>query len=310
MPDMLLQAAIDAYLLASRAEGKSEKTISWYVGKLRQFVASVGNVPLGNVDANVLRTYILDLRQSNVRYAGQTRQRTGKLSLQTVRGHHQMLRAFYNWLVTEYDLDPKQNPMTKIKKPTVGQPEPKALDFADFRRMLAVCDDSPMGRRNRAILMFLADTGCRAGGLVSLTDAKLDLDQRRAIVHEKGNKDRYVHFLPVTADVLFRWLDVRPAGASTVICAVNSRYSGQPLHVEGLHRVLARVAKQAGVEGRSNPHGFRHMFAMESLENGNDLVTVSNLLGHTNLKTTEYYLRFTEKQRAKRHDQYSPLINL
>ncbi len=305
-----LQAAITDFLLARKAEGVAEPTYIWYAGKLRDFLASMGDMPLDAIDANAIRRYLVGLRERNTLYAGQGREHPGKLSPHTVRGHDRMLRMFFNWSINEYGLNPTVNPMTRIKKPATGAHAPKAMDFDDYRRLLSVCADTKMGRRDLAILLFLADTGCRAGGLVGLTDGNLDLDERRAMLREKGDKARYAYFLHITARAIRYWFQVRPPKATTVFCALNSRYYGQQLTVQGLHRIMKRLSVQAGIAGRFNPHSLRHLFAMQNLENGNDIVTVSQLLGHSDLKTTEHYLRFTDRQRAQRHDQFSPLNNL
>ena len=189
----------------------------------------------------------------------------------------------------------------------MNEPEPKAMTLDDLMLMLATCDDSLLGRRNQAILFFFADTGCRAGGLIGLTDERLHLDARRAIVIEKGNKTRPVYLTQPTVMAVQLWLEVRPTQAVTVFCSLQPHYYGHALTIEGLYAIMHRMAVLAGVQGKYNPHSLRHMFAMLNLENGNDLLTVSQLLGHTDISTTTRYLLFTDKQRAARHDQFSPI---
>ena len=184
------------------------------------------------------------------------------------------------------------------------------MEVGDLERLLTVCDESIMGLRDRAILMFLADTGCRAGGLVGLRDSELHLAARRALLTEKGDRDRHVYFLAQTAAAIQAWQRARPATAKATFCALNSRYYGRALTIEGLYLILKRLAARAGIVGRWNPHSVRHMFALQNIEAGNDLLTVSQLLGHTDLRTTEHYLKFTDGQRAARHDRYSPLNQL
>jgi site-specific recombinase XerD len=85
--------------------------------------------------------------------------------------------------------------MRKIKTPAAAAQAPKAVALDDVRAMLAVVDqNTPEGKRDRALIYFLLDTGCRLGGLISLTVDRLDLDHRRAILIEKGDRARVVPY--------------------------------------------------------------------------------------------------------------------
>lgn len=111
--------------------------------------------------------------------------------------------------------------------------------------------------RDRAILAFLLDTGCRAGGVVALKIADVDLVEKRAFVTEKGDKTRVVIFTSFTADCLRAWLEERQSGAPTFF---HSR-TLEPLTPSGLYQVLRRLGQQARVKGRF------HTFAREYLRN-------------------------------------------
>lgn len=302
-----LSVAVDMFLLARRAEGKAKSTLKWYTSMMSIFLGFIGDVPLDAIDANAIRRYLAGVRERDTRYPGLAREVKGKLSADTLRGYDRAVRTLFNFLAREELLD--KNPMLKIKKPPIGEMVPKAMPIEDFRRLLDACPDTQFGRRDRAILYFLLDTGCRAGGLVGLTDERLDLVQRSAIVNEKGNRDHMKFFKEETAQVLLYWLEVRPETAMTVFCALSGACYGKPLTIEGLHEVLKRLARKAGVKGKG-PHSLRHLFAILSLENGNDLHNVSSDLGHRDITTTQRYLRYTHKQRAERHDKFSPINNL
>jgi site-specific recombinase XerD len=190
---------------------------------------------------------------------------------------------------------------------TPKQKTPKAADMRDISRLFEVTEDDATGKRNRAMLAFLADTGCRAGGLVSLELSNLDMEEHRAILHEKGGRQRLVVFTNFTGNLLQQWLQVRPP---TPYVFVNLR-TYEPLTVNGLAQMLKRLRQRAGVVGRTNPHSFRHAFAREYLKAGGDLATLSRIMGHSDVATTAaHYAIFTQDELAARHEQLSPMTKI
>ena len=108
--------------------------------------------------------------------------------------------------------------------------EPKAISVADLERLLAACDDSPVGLRNEAMFRFLADTGCRVAGMLGLKRANLYLDQGYAVVSEKFSRDRAVPFIASTADTIRKWLSERPLEGNPGF-AVAVTFSGDEIKV-------------------------------------------------------------------------------
>jgi site-specific recombinase XerD len=147
--------------------------------------------------------------------------------------------------------------------------------------------------------------------VLTLRPQNLFLDQGRAIVHEKGDKHRAVPFTRYTADLLAKWLAVRPPEAEYVFCSTGGVFAGEAMTVYTLNQILKRLAKKAGVKGRCNPHSFRHAFARQYLLNGGDLGTLSALMGHASVDTTvRNYARFADAELAALQERFSPLRNL
>lgn len=170
--------------------------------------------------------------------------------------------------------------------------------------MFEAAGDGEAGIRNRAILAFLLDTGCRAAGLCSMNVGDVDLEGRRAVVTEKGNKTRAVIFTQATAAFLQSWLDQRQPVAPLFYNLENL----QALKPNGLYQLLRRLARRAGIEGRFNPHSLRHTFAREYILAGGDLATLAKLLGHRDVSTTvSHYVMFTDGEIADKHEKYSPI---
>ena len=295
-----VKAAIDEYLLACQADGLSAATLKWYRSILGMFENSFEDRALGEITPSDLRQYIVQLRSREDRYinAPQKPTQNGGLSEQSIAGYVTALHAFWGWVCTEYGIE---NPMRNIRRIKRQQPGPKAIDPGDFVLLF----NSVRNTRDRAILCFLADTGCRLGGLISLKLDDLDLIEQRATVTEKGGKRRTVVFTHYTREVLSAWLAERESSAPEVFVSFKTR---RGLTGWGVSQLMKRLKKRAGVKGRVNPHSFRHQFARAYIENGGDIVTLAKLLGHSNINiTTAYYAVWTEDELARLHEKYSPL---
>lgn len=310
---MNINHAVNDFLVAKQANNASAETLIWYQVRLRPFTAAFGETALDQVSTGDVRRYLIALRERDTKYPGQARAREGHLSNETLRGHDRALRTFWNWAEREYDLPDRANPMRRIDRPKKQQQPPKAIALGDLEKLLShlLKDRRAAAQRNLAMILFLADTGCRAGGMLTLTPDNLDLDNRQAILIEKGSRMRAVPFTQITADAIRRWLMLRPARAKTVFCSLAANHTGGALTLTGLHMVIRRLKKSAGLQGRCNPHSFRHGFARQYLLNGGDLATLSKILGHKDLRTTtDNYAIFTGSELAARHDEFSPIRNL
>lgn len=304
---MKLPDAISDYLLACAADGLSESTIKWYRSMLTVFCDDFQDCEIEAISANMIRQYIVSLQNRTVRYTGapQKPQQSGGLSESSIAGHVRALHAFWGWCAREYGTS---NPMVNIRRQKNPTPKPKAISPADFVRLFNATGDDAIGKRDRAILCFLADTGCRIGGLLRLQINDLVIDDRRAYVVEKGDKRRAVVFTSYTAQVLRHWMRVRESIATTVFVSMTT---GRPLTNSGVNQILSRLKERAGITGRVNPHSFRHNFAREYLRNGGDLATLAALLGHSDISTTAaYYAVFSHDELAQLHEKFSPLRSI
>lgn len=305
---MKLETALNEYLLACRADGLRPATLQWYRSLLTVFVQTMDGAALEDVTPRQIRQYIVALEDRTERYtdAPQKPAQRGGLSRASIAAHVRALHAFWAWAEREYQL--KRNPMRNVKRPRTVDPDPKAISGPDFVKLVNATERSRWGERDRAILVFLADTGCRLGGLVSLTMENLFIDEQRAIVREKGQKSRVVVFTAYTARILTQWLAVRDSSTRYVFV---SQQTGARLTESGINQLLKRLKARAGVTGRVNPHSFRHGFAREYLLNGGDLVTLARLLGHSDISTTAaYYAVFSQDELADLHEKHSPLKTL
>jgi site-specific recombinase XerD len=279
-----LTTSLSEFLIAQEADGNSDATLQWYghlLGQFKNGMSEGADRRIGEVAAGDIRRYIVGLRSRDLADA-------------TVASHIRALHKFWGWVAKEYDIS---NPMRNVAYPKMKQPKVRAADLDDITKLF-----QSAGTRDRAIIAFLLDTGCRAAGLCSLKMHDLDMEQRRAMVTEKGSKTRAVVFTDFTAQVIQAWLGERQQ--SDVVFYSEDFDALKP---NGLRQVLRRLAKRAGVTGRHNPHALRHTFAREYILNGGDLATLAKLLGHNDVSTTvAHYSVFTDQEIKDAHEKYSP----
>jgi integrase/recombinase XerC len=289
---MNLKNALAEFLIAQQADQLKATTVDWYRSLLTRFVDAHCEASLTEISTTTMRLYIVTL---NDRYTSED----------TRSAHIRALHKFWGWCSKEYQII---NPMRSIKYPKKPEPKPKAIPLEHVARMFETCGDDVIGVRNRALLALLIDTGARTAGLLGLKPEDLFLDERNALVTEKGRKTRRIVFTEYTTELVGAWMAIRVAAAPTVFYNFETL---KPLTRSGLRGILVRIAKRAGVTGKVNPHAFRHAFAREYLRARGDLSTLSKLMGHSHESSTlHYYAQFTPDEVAQAHDRYSPMNRL
>jgi len=311
---MLLSEAIDELVIATRAEGRSPETVKTYRGKLRPLVDYLGaGTPVESITADDLRRYIADQRDTATKYTDHPYHdpTEGKLSEHTIAGRVRTFKRLFNWLEAEGII--QSNPTARIKTPRPKQEEPKAISTQDFIALLQTTQaGTPADVRDRAIILTLADTGIRVGGLCGLRVQDVRFDEGLIKTTEKGKKSRLVPFVSLTQEALEAWLEIRPTDQGAwlfVSQSLNPTVRGR-LEPGGVIQMLKRRAKDAGVEGPCNPHSFRHFFAREFLLSGGDLATLADLMGHGDVQVTKIYAIFTVQELKAKHAKHSPLVRV
>ncbi len=310
---MVLSEAIESLVEHTKAKHPYSRTADSYREKLAHLVAFLGDRPVDLITTKDLRRYMIDLATREVRYEDHPYRAKvhGVLSPATVATMFRAVKRLFNFLRDEGEITKNPACTVSVSRPAKGK-IPKAIAFEDFQRLVDVtAGDDPANMRDQAIVLFLADTGCRLGGLVGLRLTDLDLARRVAIVTEKGDKTREVYIQDLTRQVLERWLSVRPAGESDRVFVQLHIHPGAVLRNEGVHQILRRLKARAGIEGPCNAHSFRHAFAREYLRDGGDLATLSDILGHSDITVTAmFYAIFLPSELQAKHDKHSPVNRL
>lgn len=220
------------------------------------------------------------------------------------------LRAFYRFL--ERNAVVTTNPFAGVQLKKAGQHLPRYFYEKELNKLFDVvmADTSLLGLRNRLLLEILYGTGARISEAAGLTLGMLDQATRVITITGKGNKTRIVPYGQYAADALASYLrDARPQllAKSPVMhdkLFVNQR--GQALTASGIEYILKQLAKKAGLTQMISAHMFRHTYATDMLNNGADLRTVQQLLGHSSLSTTQIYTHVTTDALQKSYRDFFP----
>ena len=306
---MRLSEAVQGFLMW-RAVAGSAHTARDYANTLRQFEAFVEDDPeVAAVDADQVRRFLYWLRVER------------ELAPKTVKNAHTGLSAFWSWLEDAYGLPHVIR--GAVRSPKAGTREVVPLSKTDVRLILAAVEKTATWRsekrqpaqmtrgtryRDRAIVLFLLDTGVRAQELCSLVVGDVDMKSGAVQVRRgKGDKGRTVYLGTTARAALWSYLsrrgDVQPDDA----LFETTRH--QPLDRSALRKLLLNAGQRAEIAETVNPHRFRHTFAVNYLRNGGDVYTLQRLLGHATMEMVKRYLSLAQTDIADAHKRASPVDN-
>jgi integrase/recombinase XerC len=214
------------------------------------------------------------------------------------------LRSFFGFLIREGEL--KANPAAGISAPKAARRLPKTLDADRMTRLLSPPEDDPLARRDHAMMELLYSSGLRLAELVGLDLTDLDLGDRTVRVLGKGSKTRVVPVGRHAVRALGTWLHDRAALAVPGETAVFVGRSGRRLGVRAVQQRIDRAARRQGIDLKVHPHLFRHSFATHLLESSGDLRGVQELLGHSDISTTQVYTHLDFQHLARIYDKAHP----
>jgi integrase/recombinase XerD len=236
-----------------------------------------------------------------------TRSRAGALSPRSLARRMAGLRAFCRFLRREGALS--VDPLVDVETPRLPPSLPRFLTVAEVERLLRQPRlDTPRGRRDAAMLEVLYATGLRVSELVMLPLSALHLQEGWIKVRGKGGKERLVPLGEQAIDRLQAYLTgARPVlmrGRRSPQVFVNGRGSGMTR--QGFWKLLRGYARQAGIGTALSPHTLRHSFATHLLERGADLRAVQQMLGHTDISTTQIYTHVLAARLRSAYQRYHP----
>lgn len=218
------------------------------------------------------------------------------------------LRKFHQFLRQERYTD--QDPMQHIETPKKAQKLPKTLSLDEVVKLIETPNTvDKYGIRDRAILEVMYATGLRVTELISLRLDNLHLSLGLIQTVGKGDKERIIPL----GDMAIKWIDIYMEKSRPLLAnrEQNEPYlflnhHGRGFSRQGIWKNLKRYVDQAGIKKEVTPHTLRHSFATHLLENGADLRVVQELLGHTDISTTQIYTHITKQRMADVYKDHFP----
>ncbi|MUV39974.1 Tyrosine recombinase XerC [Lentibacillus sp. JNUCC-1] len=278
-------SAFVTYLKIEKAA--SPYTIEFYQADLESFFVFLHEEQIFNledVNAQIVRLYL-------------TRLYNRHFSRNSVARKISSLRSFYKFL--ERDHKVQANPFGNIDLPKGHHTIPGFLYDAELEKLFSVSDlETPLGQRNQTILELLYATGMRVGECTAVQLEDIDFALGLLLVNGKGRKERYVPFGRFAAIALETYIEdgrkrlLDRSGADTSTLFLNAK--GKPLTARGVRLVLSKLVEKAAMTIHLHPHKMRHTFATHMLNEGADLRTVQELLGHEHLSSTQIYTHVTK----------------
>jgi integrase/recombinase XerD len=290
-----LERMLDHFLKATVFEsGLAERTVSAYAADLRQYLASLDDNGVDNA-ADVVAEDILDhliaLRKNG-------------LSARSAARHLSAIRRFHAFLCVEKMA--AASPADTLDSPRIMRALPHVLSNVEVERLLeAAAYDPANAARNEALMELFYACGLRISELAALPLREVSFEEGTVRVRGKGAKTRIVPLGARAHQKLAAWLNVRNAGVvndDTLFLSPR----GTRMSRTSVWQVVKDCARAANIGQNVTPHMLRHSFATHLLDNGADLRAVQELLGHTDIATTQIYTHVSVDRLKKAHQDFHP----
>lgn len=208
-----------------------------------------------------------------------------KLSNQTVSRKISCLRSFYNYLEKEKMVN--ENIFKNIRNPKIRRKLPNYLSYEELRIIFDSIDDL----EKRLIIEIFYATGCRVSELINIKIQDIDFTKNTIRIYGKGSKERIVYFGEYAREYLDKYLRKQEKSKYLFTTKKKEKYT-----VNEVERIIKDIVKNLSIKTHVTPHTLRHTFATHLLNNGADIKSVQELLGHSSLNTTGIYTHLTNER--------------
>lgn len=265
---------------------------------------------------NVLKEYELFLKEKGYSFKNMKEEEASSykahlISLgyqnKTASLHMSGVRSFYNFLVEIKEI--KSNPFLGIKNPKVEKKLPNFLNNSETENMFHEKEyKDDLSLRNALIIEFLYTTGMRVSELCSVKLIDLNTSNKSIKIVGKGSKERIIYYKACNENLLNKYLQET---RNNILNGVPSEYlftskSGRALTTRTIEEIVKKYASQRAIKTKVTPHTLRHTFATDLLNNGADIRSVGELLGHESLSTTQIYTHVTSERLKKVYKHTHP----
>ncbi len=285
---------LDRYLQSAVFEmGLSEKTLNAYTADINRYLSFIaGHLrDLNDVSRDHILEHLVALHNEG-------------LSTRSIARHLSAIRQFHQFLCDEHVTE--TNPAAGFDSPRLTRALPHDLSQTEIERLLDAPDSTtPDGVRDAAILELFYSTGLRISELATLPLRSISLEESALRVQGKGAKVRLVPLGNRAIERVRAWLTIRAeTQAIDNTLFVNPR--GRRMSRTSVWQIVKRYARFANIDKNVTPHMLRHSFATHLLDNGADLRAVQEMLGHSDIATTQIYTHVSVDRLTKAHREFHP----
>jgi integrase/recombinase XerC len=291
-----VEKRIEKFLRSLRQRNASVHTIKAYTGDLHNFAAYVGSRNWRSIDHLTIRGFLSQLYEKNLEKTSIAR------ALAAVR-------SFYGWLAQEGVVE--HNPAALVSTPKLPKKLPRVPTIEEMNSVLdgQMPEIASFPERDRIMFEFLYGCGIRNSELIGINLDDIRLSSEAILIRGKGKKERYVPFGDSVKAALATYLPARQqklaeCKKNTAALLINQR--GGRLTTRSVGRIVKKIAVAKGLSPHVHPHTLRHAFGTHMLEEGADLRSIQEMLGHERLSTTQRYTQLSMKHVLEVYDQTHP----
>ena len=247
---------------------------------------------INSIDQNNIKEYLKYLKENNH-------------SERSIARNLSSLRSFYKFLIINKYTD--KNPMENITTLKISKKLPSILSMEEVNKILDIQITDDYSIRNKAMLELMYASGLRVSELVNLKIYDIDMTDDIVRTIGKGSKERIIPIGDYAKNAIMNYLDIRDNFFKREIndyLFLNNH--GKKMTRQGFFKIIKSIAKEKGIKKDISPHTLRHSFATHMINNGADLRTIQELLGHSDISTTQIYTHVSTKKMKDTFENYHP----
>ena len=261
----------------------SNLTVENYKRDLEEFLIINNGKDLKQITKIEIKTYLKELfDKDNVS--------------STVSRKISTLKSFYKYLKMFNKIE--INPMSNIKYPKKEKNLPKFVQYNELEEILEISKSGNFGIRNNLIIELMYSTGVRVSELINIKLNDIDIENKKIRILGKGSYERFVFFGEYTFNALKKYTNTLRKellkGKTSEYLLLNK--DGDQITTRGIAKIITQIIDQTALKTKISPHTLRHTFATHLLDNGCDLRSVQEMLGHKNINSTEVYTHVTSER--------------
>lgn len=271
----------------------SENTVDSYYQELKKYYEYFNKKKLKDIKSIDIKEYIKYLKKIN-------------LTEKSIAHFISVIRSFYKFLIIEKYI--KENPALDLELPKLKKTLPKVLSEDEVFKLLDINLKDKFSYRNKAMIELMYATGLRVSELVNLKITDIDINNCIARTIGKGGKERII---PLGDYTIYYLEEYMKNYRNLLIVNENNDYlflnnHGKKLTRQGFFKIIKSLAKEKQIKTDFSPHTLRHSFATHLLNGGADLRSIQEMLGHSNISTTQIYTHVSNKKIKESYDNFHP----